>query len=386
MAAEELAKAVVAVTVYDRMPSPARKFLMAGRGGLNLTHSEPLDSFLPRYGTAAGCLAALIAQFPPERLQAWSAELGEPTFSGSSGRVFPKSFKASPLLRAWLRRLDAMGVRLQTRCALQGFDAQGVVIVDEHGARVPERADVCVLALGGASWPRLGSDGGWADLLRAQGLTVHSFKPANCGFDVHWSALFVERFAGAPVKPLRLSFKGESVRGEAMVTRHGLEGGGVYALSAPLRNAIAADGWATLHLDLRPDVDADALTQKLSRPRDKQSMSSFLRKAAGLSHVACALLREANPQLPADPQALAAMIKALPLLLVATRPIERAISTAGGLAFDELDDGLMLKKLPGVFACGEMLDWEAPTGGYLLQGAFATGFVAGQAAARHVLA
>ena len=386
MAAEELAKAGIAVTVYDRMPSPARKFLMAGRGGLNLTHSEPLDSFLPRYGAAAGRLAALIAQFPPERLRAWSAELGEATFAGSSGRVFPKSFKASPLLRAWLRRLDGLGVRLQTRCNLSGFDAQGAIIVDEYGARIGERADVCVLALGGASWPRLGSDGGWADLLCAQGVVVHPFRPANCGFDVNWSPLFIDRFAGSPVKPLRLAFGGESVRGEAMVTRHGLEGGAVYALSARLRDALAAGGPVTLQLDLRPDVDVDALALKLARPRDKQSMSSFLRKAAGLSPVACALLREADPQLPAEPQDLAIRIKALPLQLVATRPIERAISTAGGIALDELDDGLMLTKLPQVFACGEMLDWEAPTGGYLLQGAFATGFVAGQAAARILLA
>ena len=386
MAAEELAKAGIAVTVYDRMPSPARKFLMAGRGGLNLTHSEPLDSFLPRYGAAAGRLAALIAQFPPERLQAWSAELGEPTFAGSSGRVFPKSFKASPLLRAWLRRLDGLGVRLQTRCTLSGFDAQGAIIVDQHGARIGDRADVCVLALGGASWPRLGSNGGWAELLRAQGVVVHPFRPANCGFDVNWSPLFIDRFAGSPVKPLRLAFEGESVRGEAMVTCHGLEGGAVYALSARLRDALAAGGLVTLHLDLRPDVDVDALALKLARPRDKQSMSSFLRKAAGLSPVACALLREADPQLPAEPQDLAILIKALPLQLVGTRPIERAISTAGGIALDELDDGLMLRKLPQVHACGEMLDWEAPTGGYLLQGAFATGFVAGQAAARTLLA
>jgi hypothetical protein len=384
MAAEEMAKAGLSVTVYDRMPSPARKFLMAGRGGLNLTHSEPLDHFLPRYGAAAARLAPIIAAFPPERLREWSAELGEPTFAGSSGRVFPKGFKASPLLRAWLRRLEAQGVRLKTRCELRGFDAQGAIIVDERGARIPERADVCVLAMGGASWPRLGSNGGWAEMLRAQGVDVHPFKPANCGFDVYWRTHFVERFAGSPLKPLRLSFEGDSVRGEAMVTRHGLEGGGVYALSAKLRDAIEAHGAATLHLDLRPDVDADALAQKLARSRDKQSMSSFLRKSACLSPVAIALLREVSPELPAEPEALAALVKAVPVQLSATRPIERAISSAGGLAFDELDDGLMLKKMPKVFACGEMLDWEAPTGGYLLQASLATGFVAGRAAASRV--
>jgi uncharacterized flavoprotein (TIGR03862 family) len=381
MAAEEMAKAGLSVTVYDRMPSPARKFLMAGRGGLNLTHSEPLDHFLPRYGAAAARLSPIIEAFPPERLRAWSEELGEPTFAGSSGRVFPKSFKASPLLRAWLRRLEAQGVRLKTRCELKGFGAEGAIIVDEHGAHVVERADVCVLAMGGASWPRLGSNGGWADMLRAQGVDVHPFKPANCGFDVCWSTHFIERFAGSPLKPLRLSFAGTSVRGEAMVTRHGLEGGGVYALSARLRDAIAAQGAATLHLDLRPDADVDALASRLARARDKQSMSSFLRKSAGLAPVAIALLREVSPQLPAEPEALAALIKAVPVQLSAARPIERAISSAGGIALDELDDGLMLKKMPGVFACGEMLDWEAPTGGYLLQASMATGFVAGRAAA-----
>ena len=381
MAAEEMAKAGLAVTVYDRMPSPARKFLMAGRGGLNLTHSEPLAAFLPRYGAAAARLAPIIDAFPPERLRAWAEELGEPTFAGSSGRVFPKSFKASPLLRAWLRRLDALGVRLKTRCALAGFDNEGAIILDAQGARVAERADVCVLALGGASWPRLGSDGGWADMLRAKSVEVRPFRPANCGFDVNWSAHFIARFAGAPVKPLRLSFNGESVRGEAMITRHGIEGGGVYALSAPLRDALDAAGAATLTLDLRPDMGADALAQKLSRPRERLSLSNFLRKAAGLSPVAIALLREGAVEIPVEPQALAGLIKALPLRLVAARPIDRAISSAGGLALDEVDDGLMLRKMPGVYACGEMLDWEAPTGGYLLQASFATGYVAGQAAA-----
>jgi uncharacterized flavoprotein (TIGR03862 family) len=384
MAAEEMAKAGLAVTVYDRMPSPARKFLMAGRGGLNLTHTEPLDVFLGRYGAAGARLAPMIEAFPPERLRGWAEELGEPTFAGSSGRVFPKSFKASPLLRAWLRRLGELGVRLRTRCALTGFDEQGAIIVDDTGARVAQKTDACVLALGGASWPRLGSDGGWADMLRARGVVVHPFRPANCGFDVNWSPHFVERFAGTPLKPLRLSFESESLRGEAMVTRHGVEGGGVYALSARLRDAIDARGAATLVLDLRPDVDVDALAQKLSRPRERQSTSSFLRKAAGLPPVAVALLREALPALPEEPRALAALIKALPLRLTGTRSIERAISSAGGVSLDELDDALMFKKMPGVYACGEMLDWEAPTGGYLLQASMATGFVAGRAAARRL--
>lgn len=381
MAAEELARGGIAVTIYERMPSPARKFLMAGRGGLNLTHTEPSGRFLARYRGAAERLRPFIESFPPERLRAWSAELGEPTFAGTSGRVFPKSFKASPLLRAWLRRLEGLGVKLMTRCEWRGFDARGPIIL-RGGARIEAQADACVLALGGASWPRLGSDGGWSEILRAMDIDVRPFRPANCGFVANWSEAFAARFAGAPLKPLRLSFAEESLRGEAVITASGLEGGGIYALSAPLRDAIEAQGAATLLLDLRPDLDADKLTARLSRPREKQSFSTFLRKAAGLSPAAAALLREVSPDMPADPVALAARIKALPVQLVAARPIERAISSAGGIALEEVGEDLMLRKRPGVFVCGEMLDWEAPTGGYLLQACFATGYAAGRGALR----
>ena len=383
MAAREMARAGLAVTVFDRMPTPARKFLMAGRGGLNLTHTEPLDRFLARYGDGALSLAPIIKTFTPDMLRRWSEDLGEPTFAGSSGRVFPKSFKASPLLRAFLRTLEASGVTLHTRHAFAGFDAAGVpIILDAAHQRVTQPFDVHVFALGGASWPKLGSDARWCDWFEERGLRVHPFRPANCGFDVNWSAHFVARFAGEPLKSVRLSYAGHESRGEVMVAQTGLEGGGIYALSAMLREAIICDGPITLHIDLRPDVPEDELAARLARPRGSQSMSSHLRKAAGLSPVACALLREAQRDLPEDAQALAALIKKVPVRLERPRPIDRAISSAGGLAFDEVDEGLMLRRLPGLFVCGEMLDWEAPTGGYLLQACFATGFVAGQAAAR----
>ncbi len=384
MAAQELARAGLAVTVFDRMASPARKFLLAGRGGLNLTHSEPLDVFMTRYGAAAGDLAPIIAAFTPDMLRAWSDELGEPTFAGSSGRVFPKSFKASPLLRAFLRRLDGMGVRLRARHSFAGFDENGrPILTDQTGSPIPETFDVYVFALGGASWPKLGSDARWCAAFSARGWDVRPFMPANCGFDVDWSEHFISRFAGEPLKSVRLSCGEHETRGEVMIAKSGVEGGGIYALSAPLREAIVRDGMAHLQIDLRPDVSADELSQRLSRPRGSQSLSNVLRKAAGLSPVAVGLLREVQRDLPDDAQELAALIKSLPLALLRPRPIERAISSAGGLAFHEVDDGLMLRQAPGLFVCGEMLDWEAPTGGYLLQACFATGFVAGRAAAHY---
>ncbi|MDB5507626.1 MAG: NAD(FAD)-utilizing dehydrogenase [Hyphomicrobiales bacterium] len=387
MAAEQIAAAGFAVTVYDGMPSPARKFLMAGRGGLNLTHSEDFSRFVQRYGEASTRLSVILDAFPPETLRRWSAELGEETFVGSSGRVFPRSFKASPLLRAWLRRLEASGVTIRPRHRFEGFTEKGAPIVrDQAGEIVAHDAQVCVLALGGASWPRLGSDGAWVDMLRARGLDVASLAPSNCGFDVAWTKVFSSRFAGAPLKPVALSFEGETVRGEATITADGLEGGAVYALSARLREAIAAQGPCVIHADLRPDVGADVLAARLSRPRAGQSASTFLRKAAGLQPVAVALLRDVSRVLPDNADALAQLIKAAPVRLLSPRPIARAISSAGGVRWSELDDGLMLKRMPGVFVCGEMIDWEAPTGGYLLQGCFATGVVAGQAAATRLAA
>jgi hypothetical protein len=373
IAAETLSARGAAVTVYDHMPSLGRKLLMAGRGGLNLTHSEPLDGFKARYGDAADRLGPFIDALPPKALIAWAEGLGQPTFTGSSGRVFPRALKASPLLRAWLRRLEAQGVAFQTRAEWLGWDEAGALRFRDLP---PVRPDAVILALGGASWPKLGSTGAWADVLQARGAEVAPFRPANSGFAVAWTPLFRERFAGAPLKPLTLSFGGHTVRGEAMVTGYGIEGGAIYALGAPLRDAIDRDGQAVLTLDLRPDVSEAQLAERLSRPRGGQSTSTFLRKAAGLSPVAISLLREAGPL----PDNLAAAIKALCLTLTAPQGLDRAISTAGGVAWSAVDDKLMLKALPGVFVAGEMLDWEAPTGGYLLQACFATGVATAEGA------
>jgi uncharacterized flavoprotein (TIGR03862 family) len=373
------------VTVYDRMPSPARKFLLAGRGGLNLTHSEPLDAFMQRYGDAGARLRPLIEAFPPDALRAWSEALGEETFVGTSGRVFPKAMKASPLLRAWLRRLGSAGVTMKLRHEWTGWDEDGRLSFQTPDGTALINADATVLALGGASWPRLGSDGGWAAILASGGIAVSPLRPANCGFLVDWTEHFRDRFAGEPMKRIGLAFGDERVRGEAVITAAGLEGGAVYALSASLREAIAANGEATVMIDLRPDLALDELEQKLTRPRGKQSLSTFLRKSAHLYPAAIGLLQEsavgAAPLNTLSPAALAVRIKAVPVKLTGTAPIDRAISTAGGIAWDEIGDGMMLRRRPGVFVAGEMLDWEAPTGGYLLQASFATG----AAAARGVL-
>ena len=292
MTAEVLAQGGAAVTVYDAMPSVGRKFLMAGRGGLNLTHSEPLDTFLPRYREAAPKLAPAIESFPPERLRAWCEELGQPTFVGSSGRIFPKSLKASPLLRAWLRRLDASGVKFGLRHRWTGWDDEGRLLFQTPEGESVVEARATVLALGGASWPRLGSDGGWVRTVEAKGVRVAPLKPANCGFKVAWSDIFRDRFEGIPLKGIALSFGGRSVRGEAVITRDGLEGGAVYALSAELREAILDVGRATLHVALRPDVDTSDLIRRLSTPRGKQTFTNWLRKAAALAPVAIGLLQE----------------------------------------------------------------------------------------------
>ncbi|NPU63579.1 TIGR03862 family flavoprotein [Bradyrhizobium sp. 83012] len=385
MAAEVLAEGGASVTVYDTMPSVARKFLMAGRGGLNLTHSEELAAFLSRYREAAPWLAPAIQAFSPQQLREWCEALGQPTFVGSSGRVFPVAMKASPLLRAWLRRLDAQGVRFELRHRWTGWDQQGHLIFATPNDPHTIAADATVLALGGASWPRLGSDGGWVPILAAKGIAIAPLRPANCGFTVAWSDIFRDRFEGQPLKGIALSFGEHSRRGEAVITRNGVEGGAVYALSAELREAIAVHGEATLHVALRPDVEAADLIKKLSAPRGKQSFSNVLRKSLQLSPVAIGLLQEAaKTQGPAlsslSPDRLAALINAVPIKLTGTVGLARAISSAGGIARDELDADYMLKRLPGVFAAGEMLDWEAPTGGYLLQASFATGVAAGKGA------
>jgi uncharacterized flavoprotein (TIGR03862 family) len=383
MAAEVLAQARTSVTVYDAMPSAGRKFLMAGRGGLNLTHSEALPAFLARYGGATPQLATAIAAFPPDTLREWSEELGQPTFVGSSGRVFPKSFKASPLLRAWFRRLDSIGVQFKLRHRWTGWDDDGHLSFQiPDGKRVVE-ADATVLALGGASWPRLGSDGAWVETLAARGVTIAPLRSANCGFTVAWSDIFRDRFEGHPLKGIALSFGSQTLRGEAMITRSGVEGGAVYALSAHLREAIASAGQATLHIALRPDLDTQKLVAQLSRPRGRRSLSNFLRKTVHLSPVAIGLLQEtaiaSGVSLPSlSTTGLAGLINAVPVKLDGPAPIARAISTAGGISFDELDSDFMIRRVPGLFAAGEMLDWEAPTGGYLLQASFATGAAAGR--------
>jgi uncharacterized flavoprotein (TIGR03862 family) len=385
MAAEVLAQGGADVTVYDAMPSAGRKLLMAGRGGLNLTHSEPLPALLSRYAGAAPNLKAAIDAFPPQALRDWSEALGQPTFIGSSGRVFPKAFKASPLLRAWLRRLDTLGVRLALRHRWTGWDEHRCLQFQTPGGSRNIATSATVLALGGASWPRLGSDGAWVETLAAKGVGISSLRPANSGFTVAWSDIFRDRFEGQPLKGVALTSGARSVRGEAIVTRSGIEGGAIYALSAHLREAIAGSGQATLHIALRPDIDSKDLVARLSLTKGKQSLSNFLRKAAHLPPVAIGLLQEAaktsgvslSSLSPAD---LADLINAVPIQLTGTAPIARSISTAGGIAFDELDDGFMIRRLPGVFVAGEMLDWEAPTGGYLLQASFATGAAAGRGA------
>jgi uncharacterized flavoprotein (TIGR03862 family) len=385
MAAEVLANGGARVTLFERMPSAGRKFLLAGRGGLNLTHGEELERLLERYGAATPRLRAAIAAFPPAALRAWCEGLGQATFVGTSGRVFPQALKASPLLRAWLRRLDAAGVAFKPRHLWVGWNDEGALVFEGPGGRATVAADATVLALGGASWPRLGSDGGWVGPVSASGITVAPLAPANCGFLAGWSEVFSRRFEGQPLKRVGLSFAGRTVRGEAVVTRNGLEGGAIYALSAPLRTAIAAHGEAVIHIDLRPDIAVTDLEQRLRARRGKQSLATFLRKTLALAPVAVGLLHEAAMASPQrlsvlEPQMLAGLIKAVPVRLNGIAPLSSAISTAGGIAFEELSESFMLLRRPGVFVAGEMLDWEAPTGGYLLQAAFSTGAAAARGA------
>lgn len=383
MAAEILAAGGARVTIYERMPSVGRKFLLAGRGGLNLTHSEPLDQFLARYREATPHLRTAIESLPPDALRAWSEGLGQSTFVGSSGRVFPQVFKASPLLRAWLRRLDQPAVSFALRHRWIGWGASGDLQFETPEGLMSLKPDATVIALGGASWPRLGADGGWTDILGAKGIGVAPLRPANCGFRVAWSDLFRKRFEGQPLKSVALSFGDHAVRGEATITRDGIEGGAVYALSAPLRDAVLANGEAVLQVALRPDLSHADLTKRLSVSRKKQSLSTFLRKQLSLSPASIGLLQEATIASELYPSAmspdqLAAFVNAVPVKLTGVAPLDRAISTAGGISFDEIDAHYMLRKLPGVFVAGEMLDWEAPTGGYLLQACFATGAAAGR--------
>jgi len=385
MAAERLAGTGVTVTVYDRMASVGRKFLLAGRGGLNLTHSEPLKDFLGRYSPPNEQLRAAIEVFPPGRVRAWCEALGQETFVGSSGRVFPKAMKASPLLRAWLRRLQGEGVTFAMRHRFIGWQDGALAFARPDGNIVTDTPEATVLALGGASWPRLGSDGGWVAVLAGAGVAIAPLRPANCGFLAPWSESFRNRRAGAPLKRIAVTFAEHTVRGEAVITADGLEGGATYGVSAPLREAIMARGEAVLSIDLRPDLAEAELAAHIARGRRKESLSTSLRKTAKLSPAAIDLLREAavhqGIRLGELPVAeLAHLIQAVPVRLTGIAGIARAISTAGGVSFAEIDGNFMLRKLPGVFIAGEMLDWEAPTGGYLLQASFATGFAAAEGA------
>lgn len=383
MAAETLLAGGITVDLYDAMPSVGRKFLLAGKGGLNITHAEVQDRFLSRYGARRPQLEALLKSFGAAQLRDWVHALGIETFTGSSQRVFPKEMKAAPLLRAWLHRLRAAGLRIHARHRWTGWTDDGALRFTTPQGETLVRPRCTVLALGGGSWARLGSDGAWVPLLAARGITVARLQPANCGFEVAWSAHFRERFAGQPVKAVAVSL-GDGAgtthrrRGELLVSNYGVEGSLVYALSAPLRDAIAVRGAATLTLDLLPDHDPARVLREVSHPRGSRSLASHLQGRLGLRGVKAALLREVlSSEGIKDPRKLADTIKALPLKLTAPRPIDEAISSAGGVPFEALDEQLMLKALPGVFCAGEMLDWEAPTGGYLLTACFATGRAAG---------
>jgi uncharacterized flavoprotein (TIGR03862 family) len=441
MAAEVLARAGVAVTVHERMPSPGRKFLLAGHGGLNLTHSEDRDRFVTRYGRSADRIAPMLEVFGPDDLREWCASLGEPTFVGSSGRVFPEAFRATPLFRAWLARLDELGVRIERRTFWSGWagaagtadagngaagngsagnsadggnaDAGPLLVTDAAGQTSEVTSDVTVFALGGASWPHLGSDGGWVAPFAARGVEVTPLRAANVGVRVEWSQVFADRFAGTPLKNVSLTVRGprgtslnaavhsNPTRGDAMLTKTGIEGGPIYASGAAIRDALdaatrnaatlntpASDNASSdnaarcvLEVDLRPDLAVDQLAERLAHRRPKDSASNWLRRAIGLDPAAIGLLREAGGRsLPSDPAATAALVKAVPVVVTGTMPIDRAISTAGGIAWSEVDEHLMLRRLPGTFVAGEMLDWEAPTGGYLLQASFSTGVVAARGA------
>jgi uncharacterized flavoprotein (TIGR03862 family) len=372
IAAEILSANGWAVTIYDRMPSVGRKFLMAGRGGLNLTHSEPFNVFLMRYGAAAEWARPFLEGFGPEHLIAWAHGLGQETFVGSSGRVFPKAMKASPLLRAWLKRLAAQGVAFKLQHRWTGWDTGGSLTFEGRDGPVFDMPDATILAMGGGSWPKLGSDGKWAEKLRARGVPVSALTASNCGVRIAWSELFRTRFAGLPLNGVRVSAGDASVRGEAMIAQYGLEGGAIYALSAALRERFVR-GEPELTIDLRPDMTAEALAARLDAPRRGDSASNFLRKRLSMAPVGINLLREAGADLTSDPIALARAIKSVTLTIGGFAGLERAISSVGGVAREALDGDLRIKGLGEVYAAGEMIDWDAPTGGYLLQLCFATG-------------
>jgi len=392
MAAQELASAGVQVHLFDAMPSVGRKFLLAGKGGLNLTHSEAIDVFMQRYGTACEHLQPALQDFGPEHLRSWAHGLEVETFVGTSGRVFPKDMKAAPLLRAWLHRLRSMGVRFHMRHRWSGWDDDGALNFTTPAGRVVVQAQAVVLALGGGSWARLGSNGAWVPLLSARGVAVAPLLPANCGFDIQggWSEHFATRFAGQPFKSVAITLTTShgvhfARKGEFVATATGIEGSLVYAASALLRDDIIQTGSATLHLDLLPDMAAERVLAEVQHPRGSRSLSSHLKSRLHLDGIKAGILHELLlKDAFNDPVRLAQAIKALPLTVTAARPIDEAISTAGGVLFEALTPELMLEAMPGVFCAGEMLDWEAPTGGYLLQACFATGWRAGHGVLRRL--
>ena len=418
MAAEVLARAGASVTVYEHMPSMGRKFLIAGRGGLNITHSEPLEQFMTRYGDKQDALAQSVSAFPPEAIQAWCEGLSQKTFVGSSGRVFPLGFRATELLRSWLVDLETLGVSLQTSRRWLGWDqATGALLVaadEKNSDLIPPQQlfpDITIMSLGGGSWQRTGSDGRWVPKFEEIGINVHKLRPANSGFLVDWTAEFITKFEGMPVKNVSVQARGnpvlgetvpgetvlgeidlgetdfgetvpgETVRGEMMISAEGIEGGCVYAVGRELRAACDAQGNTVMLIDLRPDLSVEQVEQRLSTAKPKESSSRLLRRTIGLPPVAIGLLREVTKNvLPRQASDLAVLIKSLPLQVLATEELDRAISTAGGVAFEELDDRFMLRRLPGVFVAGEMIDWEAPTGGYLLQATLSTAVAAAKGA------
>ena len=378
MAAEVVSARGVKVDVYDSMPSVGRKFLMAGKSGLNITHSDPFDVFASKYGKRRPQIEPMLKAFGADQLREWVHSFGIETFVGTSGRVFPVGMKASPLLRAWLKRLNASNVTFHLRHKLTAILPDNSLRFATTNGEVTVKADAVVLALGGGSWRRLGSDGAWVDWLKQAGAEVEPLRPSNCGFDVAWSEHFREKYGGHPLKSVILSFGEFRQQGEFIVTKEGVEGGLIYAGSARLRDEIDANGKAVMFLDLKPDRALEWLVDKLSRPRGKRSLASYLEKSLGIYGVKAGLLREfVSKEDFTNAERLAGFIKALPVPLVAPRPLDEAISSAGGVRFESLDEGLMLRALPGVFCAGEMLDWEAPTGGYLLTACFSSGVAAG---------
>jgi uncharacterized flavoprotein (TIGR03862 family) len=383
MAAETAARAGLRVAIFDAMPSVGRKFLMAGRSGLNITHGEDFERFVSRYGAAAVWMRPMLEEFSPQAMREFCAGLGVETYVGSSGRVFPTVMKASPLLRAWLARLGGLGVVLRTRRRLAAINGSGVIeFAAPDGSRERVAAKALVLALGGASWPRLGSTGAWTQRLAEHGIAIAPFLPSNCGVEIGWSDVFLRRFEGQAIKTAGFSFHGRTVRGEAVVTKRGLEGGPVYALSNAIGEELRAAGAASLAIDLKPDTTVEALVAKLAKRRREDSLSNALRKTIGLPPLGIALLREFSGEISQDPAQLAGRIKRVAIPVRGVAGLERAISSAGGIVLGEVDDAFMLRKLPGVFVAGEMLDWDAPTGGYLLQACFAMGRRAGEGATK----